>query len=1596
MIALLTGTPKQCQSQAAGALWSMSLDAPSNQELVSTLEGIEPLVALLRSGDDEAQTTSAGALYALSALPANRTLIANAKGVCPLVALFEEGSELAIEQASGALAKLVIDNEAVQVEVAEEVVRLLTNRQEVLEGGTTISTAGGADVVADELPTTTPSRSGRSRATREWPGAAAGTVAGAAVGGEELVRRSSAAAMEHATFLLEVLCKEPGNRVAIAKAGAIKQLAAQVRDGSERSWGAAASALSQLVLKSSSYRIQSKLELIQLLVEESQQVRQRAGEALRRMAEVCAGEPRVSLAQLGGVERFVALLERGFVEAQEFTLWLFWQSTDLSSRTAVAKSICGKHIVAACLSGRLSARALEHAAAVVSDLTTANTLATVEHAEHALNLADIVSAGGILPLVELLHEGNAGAKRHAALALAQLTDRDELELAYSTQMQIIEAGAIGALVDWLLPEQAVQRRAQRQRRPTKELLAEVVRLPMDDSCVDVSKPSTSPPGGHAAAAKAGTPRREEPSMGEQSAGAARRPPSKAHSKGGDDLDDLLALLDGPSAFETTTATTAAVPTMTTPLTGPPELAARAISKIAWRNKDAQTHIAEEGALAPLVAMVHLEPLLAGSRSTSPGSPGGRSPPPKGGRRRSISTKKTIVGDPIEMRRWAAAALATLADDNACNRIEIAEEGGIAPLVTLVQSEREGALYTRQDPNVVESATHALFHLAADEDIKLAIVRPSATNPEGGVPPLVRLVHLDDEGSEATKEWAAAALEALAIESHENQLVLAKADSISPLTMLLASDHGETRNRAAGALLHIASARENLTDVVVPLVELLEVRNPGALKVAVQLLAGLAARSSAGRTAIADSGGIPQLVRMLGDGANPAQLQMDAAACLFDLARTQHGKSAIASSGGTSPLIAMLGCSSVEAQTHAAGALWLLSTAVACQTTVVSAGGIEPLVALLSSASLGAATHAANALGQLGSSADTKGAIVKAGAIAPLVALLDVDEAHLEARESASAVLALLALAKKDGARESIVRAGGIAPLVRFLASESSSPALVKHATCALWGLTSEPHFQAVVAKAGALPHLVRLLQADKCEAQGHAAATLANMAADPTSRHIITEKTNALNVLAGLEKGKDSTGNKDAVSAWLKKQAAEILKLLNEQNTSDKSAATMDKAIAVQSEQKAAKLKERRDAQAQAFRTKKLEEASTSKSAAARLAAASMAGAPGAAPTHSGTKAGNTPSAGGHKASATPAAGGLKATLEKGKQHPTVVATSARPAVATPIVVSAPIGAPMIAMAAAAAAATAGKQPPGAKPLTVIAVSKGKPQMPPTVIATTKPAAPPTAMAAPVGAPAVVVSAPGVAAPRVRPQTKLQLNKLTPNAVGNAESMRAPQVGDTHRDSHRSSAGAGAQRESSEKPPKGEAAATASMPSLAKEEAVAPGRAKLASRPKLKFPPGSSMAMNAAPTAPAPSSQRLSERSTGSAASQRGQPQVAHRGGAASDRQQARAGRLPSKEESQAVAVSIPLATIADAESAMVTVAAPSLPRVPVGPGDPKGERRLRALAAAEARDVASQSHRGASAVGPGGRERANNIDDARRRAAAVCDDRSAGSKREM
>ena len=255
--------------------------------------------------------------------------------------------------------------------------------------------------------------------------------------------------------------------------------------------------------------------------------------------------------------------------------------------------------------------------------------------------------------------------------------------------------------------------------------------------------------------------------------------------------------------------------------GLPELAARALDQIAIGNKSTSLAIIAQGSIKPLVAMLHVgrstesQKAAAGllatlSQVTTTVSIDQQASPrstaaTRGGSDVIVSADVANEAAVVAAQKDGCGASAPIAVKAECaDDVEadffdasggavsspcvvaspaadlIAEAGGIAPLVQLLMSERV-------PPH--ENATRAIWCLANTQAHQMPVARA------GAIAPLVLLLH---KGSAETKQHAAAAVEALARHSDENQATLAKAKAISPLVTQLASERGETQQHAVGA------------------------------------------------------------------------------------------------------------------------------------------------------------------------------------------------------------------------------------------------------------------------------------------------------------------------------------------------------------------------------------------------------------------------------------------------------------------------------------------------------------------------------------------------------------------------------------------------------------------------------------------------------------------------------------------------------------------------------------------------------------------------------------------------------------------------------
>ena len=154
------------------------------------------------------------------------------------------------------------------------------------------------------------------------------------VNGPEAYEATNVAAMarveaqEHATNVIYQLSLDRDNKEALQRTGSIAQLVRMLRGGTEKSQKVSADALGQITRMSTDLRIQVTTQVVTLLTNLNQDVRQRASKVLREMNEGKGDEVASKEAAVAaGVKPTVDLLKEGLksnkVEAQEYALWSY-------------------------------------------------------------------------------------------------------------------------------------------------------------------------------------------------------------------------------------------------------------------------------------------------------------------------------------------------------------------------------------------------------------------------------------------------------------------------------------------------------------------------------------------------------------------------------------------------------------------------------------------------------------------------------------------------------------------------------------------------------------------------------------------------------------------------------------------------------------------------------------------------------------------------------------------------------------------------------------------------------------------------------------------------------------------------------------------------------------------------------------------------------------------------------------------------------------------------------------------------------------------------------------------------------------------------
>lgn len=204
----------------------------------------------------------------------------------------------------------------------------------------------------------------------------------------------------------------------------------------------------------------------------------------------------------------------------------------------------------------------------------------------------------------------------------------------------------------------------------------------------------------------------------------------------------------------------------------------------------------------------------------------------------------------EIRRQSILKIRLLSKENPDNRILIANNGGIPPLVKLL---------SYPDPKIQENTVTAILNLSLDEVNKSVITR------EGAIPFIVEILK---KGTSEARENSAAALFSLSM-LDENKSLIGNSNGIPPLVELLKNGTIRGKKDAATALFNLLLSQANKpraikTGVIPSLLKLLEDKTLGMIDEALSILLLLATHPE-GRIEIGRLSFVETLVEIIKKG-----------------------------------------------------------------------------------------------------------------------------------------------------------------------------------------------------------------------------------------------------------------------------------------------------------------------------------------------------------------------------------------------------------------------------------------------------------------------------------------------------------------------------------------------------------------------------------------------------------------------------------------------------------------------------------------------------------------------------------------------------------
>ncbi|XVF72407.1 hypothetical protein PTKIN_Ptkin12aG0119100 [Pterospermum kingtungense] len=307
----------------------------------------------------------------------------------------------------------------------------------------------------------------------------------------------------------------------------------------------------------------------------------------------------------------------------------------------------------------------------------------------------------------------------------------------------------------------------------------------------------------------------------------------------------------------------------------------------------------------------------------------------------LQTPPTLKeGDPksfeYEVEKSSAFALGLLAVKPEHQQL-IVDAGALPYLVNLLKRHKDGCT-SRAVNGVIRRAADAITNLAHEN----AAIK-TRTRIEGGIPPLVELLEHHDI---KVQRAAAGALRTLAFKNDENKNQIVECNALPTLILMLCSEDASIHYEAVGVIGNLVHSSPNIKKQVLlagalqPVIGLLSTRCLESQREAALLIGQFAAADSDCKVHIVQRGAVPPLIKML--QSSDVQLKEMSAFALGRLAQDTHNQAGIVQSGGIVPLLSLLDSKNGPLQHNSAFALYGLADNEDNVVQLIKTGGAQKL------------------------------------------------------------------------------------------------------------------------------------------------------------------------------------------------------------------------------------------------------------------------------------------------------------------------------------------------------------------------------------------------------------------------------------------------------------------------------------------------------------------------------------------------------------------------------------------------------------------------------------------------------------------------------